>query len=239
MATRFAAVFAATIVFGQLVASRAATLSARGPIFTSKRKRASLLRKRWDYGEASTESQTEWAIVMRRYMMVDSELNDLEIHLSRALDNPVQGSAIGGVDPFEAASLRGKVEKVSDHLLAASDDQRVNNRTFNDMVHDRKLNSTQRQALEIVHQQQVTTSNRLDAFGQAAVTDAKAVLKELNRASAVQRLQLLRRSSSGTGTHHEATNLPASQTMGQLRTRLSKDIEAFRALRQAPTATNA
>lgn len=188
-----------------------------------KRHRASLLRKRWDWSKASVESRTEWAIVLRRYALVDTELANLVMHMDQVFPADQRNfTAENGIDPWEAAKLRGKVEKLSDNLKAALNDQQVSNSTFTDMERDPKINRTQQQALHAEHEREASRANELADLGHTALVDAEALQVMFNPA----RLR-------GSGTKKGSTRVAESPTVAKLLERFREDVQGFRSRRAA------
>lgn len=151
--------------------------------------RASLIKshqsveKRWDWHSASSESKTEWGIVMRRYYMVDLGLSDLSFQLSKVFPfDPNTGGVMmpdlssGEVD---ADRLRKKAAKLSDNLESAKKDVDQSDNTFSDIAVNRGLSADEQTALRGEHQKQKEMAEELNTLGEAASADAQAVLQGL------------------------------------------------------------
>lgn len=149
-----------------------------------RRKVASLLRKKWDWKTASDETLTEWAIELRRYNMVDMQLNDMVVGLSLVLPvDPTTGEARPNPDQGEVEHMRKKAGKIQSQLDGAAYDQKVADETFGNMEGDYELNAKQKQTLFDEHTKEVHKSQDLAGSGHEALRQALAILKLFDKAT--------------------------------------------------------
>lgn len=150
-----------------------------------RRKVASLLRKKkWDWKTASDETLTEWAIELRRYNMVDMQLNDMVVGLSLVLPvDPTTGEARPNPDQGEVEHMRKKAGKIQSQLDGAAYDQKVADETFGNMEGDSELNAKQKQTLFDEHTKEVHKSQDLAGSGHEALRQALAILKLFDKAT--------------------------------------------------------
>jgi len=98
-------------------------------------------KKKWNWKEASEESKTEWAIVLKRYVLADMTVYELVRHFSEAL--PSGDSAASGVpgDQSEALDMaQKKLARLRSSLERAVLDQNTSDATAGDMQIARKTN---------------------------------------------------------------------------------------------------
>lgn len=139
--------------------------------------KASLLRKKWDWKTASGESVTEWAIVLRRFHMVDMELTDLLTMFSFDLPvNPETGMPQTVDMQADLPRMRKKVEKLSENLENAVKDQQTADDTFGNMETDRRLSASDKEALAVDHRAELRRSQELLDLGRASLSHAKSLL---------------------------------------------------------------
>lgn len=94
-------------------------------------------KRKWNWREASEESKTEWGIVLKRYIMVDMALYELERHFDEAL--PESGVSVDEADVATALSKsRTKLAKLKSNLDMAVLDQNTTDTTAADMQIIRK-----------------------------------------------------------------------------------------------------
>jgi len=149
-----------------------------------RRKVASLLGKRWDWKTASDEAITEWAIELRRYNMVDMELNDMVVRLSLVLPiDPTTGEARPNPDQSEVEHMRKKANKIQSELDGAASSQHVADETFADMEGDTQFTLKDKQKLSDEHSKELLKFQDLARSGHEALHQALAILKLFDKAA--------------------------------------------------------
>merc|ERR1719253_72776 len=107
------------------------------PSTAKKKGRSALIEKRkWSWKEASEESKTEWGIVLKRYIMVDMSLYELERHFDEAAPEVGVGTGVSVDEADIAAALaksRKKLAKLKANLDMAVLDQNTTDTTAADM----------------------------------------------------------------------------------------------------------
>jgi len=106
-----------------------------------------IVRKKWNWKDASEETKTEWGIVLKRYVMVDLMLFELGRHFEAALPAPAQTEDGGGtagsdgrlvVDEEALNATAAKLSKIKNNLDKAVLDQNTSDATSADMQKSRK-----------------------------------------------------------------------------------------------------
>jgi len=147
-----------------------------------------LVKKKWNWKEASEETKTEWGIVLKRYVMVDMSLFELERHFGEAMDAVGNSSSdeerrqqLADFDEALAAS-RKKLDKMANNLKAAEDDQNTSDGTSGDMQIERKggqLSASQKKALSEEHHREQYGFFAIEASGQDVLMQATALQQAL------------------------------------------------------------
>lgn len=137
------------------------------------------VKKKWNWKEASEESKTEWAIVLKRYTLVDLTLFELARHFGEALSaGQQQDSADEAV-----GKARSKLTKMQSYLEKAILDQNTSDATAGDMQIDRKTNlltAHEKRILAEEHKREQYGFFAVEASGQDVLQQASALLKELD-----------------------------------------------------------
>lgn len=143
-----------------------------------------LERRRWTWAQASEETKTEWAIVMRRYIMVDTALFELELHLGEALPvDPTTGTRRTAVDAEALAKASAKLAKIQSDLQRAVLDQNTSDETAGDMQATRagnNLTAGEKRSLREAHQRERYGFFAVEASGQDVMQQADALLRALH-----------------------------------------------------------
>eukprot|EP00929_Paragymnodinium_shiwhaense_P115455 TRINITY_DN84343_c0_g1_i1.p1 TRINITY_DN84343_c0_g1~~TRINITY_DN84343_c0_g1_i1.p1 ORF type:complete len:281 (+),score=106.50 TRINITY_DN84343_c0_g1_i1:47-889(+) len=113
-------------------------------------------KRKWSWKEASEESKTEWGIVLKRYIMVDMALYELERHFDEAI--PEKGVAVEEADIVAALGRsRTKLSKLKANLDRAVLDQNTTDSTAADMQVVRKgdqLTTAEKKLLDEEHKKE-------------------------------------------------------------------------------------
>mmetsp|Transcript_29718 Transcript_29718/g.68399 ORF Transcript_29718/g.68399 Transcript_29718/m.68399 type:complete len:272 (-) Transcript_29718:149-964(-) len=138
--------------------------------------------RKWNWKEAVEETKTEWAIVLKRYVLADVTLFDLQRHFSQAL--PAKG--IAGlelrVDADELQMAGTKLGRLSDNLERAVLDQNTSDVTAVDMQSNRKsnhLSTSEKVKLHDTHKQEQMGFFAVEASGQHVLQQASALYDAL------------------------------------------------------------
>jgi hypothetical protein len=136
--------------------------------------------KKWNWKEASEESKTEWAIVLKRYTLVDLTLFELARHFGEALSAGQQQDAADEA----LGKARGKLTKLQSYLEKAVLDQNTSDATAGDMQIDRKTNlltAHEKRILADEHKREQYGFFAVEASGQDVLQQASALLQQLDR----------------------------------------------------------
>eukprot|EP00403_Amphidinium_massartii_P030284 CAMPEP_0178406316 /NCGR_PEP_ID=MMETSP0689_2-20121128/18849_1 /TAXON_ID=160604 /ORGANISM="Amphidinium massartii, Strain CS-259" /LENGTH=274 /DNA_ID=CAMNT_0020027353 /DNA_START=37 /DNA_END=861 /DNA_ORIENTATION=+ len=140
--------------------------------------------RKWNWKEASEETKTEWAIVLKRYVLADVTLFDLQRHFESAL--PVRGDEQGlewHVDTDELDMARNKLHRLDDNLKKAILDQNTSDVTALDMQsnrRDNRLSPEEKKQLRDAHKQEQLGFFAVEASGQHVLQEATALLQALD-----------------------------------------------------------
>jgi hypothetical protein len=129
-------------------------------------------KKKWNWKEASEESKTEWAIVLKRYVLADMTVFELDRKLGEALAAPVASD-----DRNEALKMaRAKLARLQGSFEKAILDQNTSDATALDMQQQRKSN------LLTVHEKRILAEeHKREQYGFFAIeASAQDVLQKAN-----------------------------------------------------------
>lgn len=143
--------------------------------------------KKWNWKEASEESKTEWAIVLKRYVLADMTVYELARHFGEAL--PSGADATTG-DQQEALGLaEKKLARLKYSLERAVLDQNTSDVTAGDMQKARKTNLLTAHEMRVLAQEHKREQNgffAVEASGQDVLEKASELMQAVQEASKVQ-----------------------------------------------------
>lgn len=142
-------------------------------------------KKKWTWKEASEESKTEWAIVLKRYFMVDMSLFELERHFDEALPPNTTSGGSHTVDAEALDKAQVKLAKLQANLEKAVLDQSTSDTTAGDMQRNtprNHLSSGEKQALMREHTREQNGFFAVEASAQDVLQQANTFLKALKAA---------------------------------------------------------
>jgi len=143
--------------------------------------------KKWNWKEASEESKTEWAIVLKRYVLADLTIHEL----SRLFGESLPSSASQGStdqDQHDALELaQKKLARLRSNLERAVLDQNTSDVTAGDMQKVRKTNYLtvhEKRILDQEHKREQYGFFAIEASGQDVLQKATELLQSLEVAGA-------------------------------------------------------
>lgn len=141
-----------------------------------------VVKRKWNWKEASEETKTEWGIVLKRYVMVDLMLFELERKFEEAM--PAPGGADGHlvVDEDALEATRKRLAKVKMNLDKAVLDQNTSDATSADMQKVRKndhLSAAEKKALWKEHLSERYGFFAVEASAQDVLQQAGALQQAL------------------------------------------------------------
>lgn len=140
-------------------------------------------KKKWNWKEASEESKTEWAIVLKRYVMASMSVFELERFFGEALP-----SASGLGEQHEALDkARKKLARLQSNLEKAVLDQNTSDATAGDMQLNRKdnlLTVHEKRILAQEHKREQYGFFAIEASGQDVLEKATELLQALDASQA-------------------------------------------------------
>lgn len=135
-------------------------------------------KKKWNWKEASEESKTEWAIVLKRYVLSDMVTFELGRHFGEALP----GTSTAG-DRQEALDMvRSKLARLESNLKKAVLDQNTSDATAGDMQKESKSNLLtmhEKRILADEHKREQYGFFAVEASSQDVLEKAKELLQAL------------------------------------------------------------
>jgi len=135
--------------------------------------------KKWNWKEASEESKTEWAIVLKRYVLADMTVFELGRHFGEALP-----SSSPEEDRHEALDkARAKLTRLESNLEKAVLDQNTSDTTAGDMQKARKdnlLTVHEKRILAQEHKREQYGYFAIEASGQDVLEKAKELMQILD-----------------------------------------------------------
>lgn len=135
-------------------------------------------KKKWNWKEASEESKTEWAIVLKRYVLSDMVTFELGRHFSEAL--PGTSTAGDRQDALDMA--RSKLARLESNLKKAVLDQNTSDATAGDMQKESKSNLLtmhEKRILADEHKREQYGFFAVEASSQDVLEKAKELLQAL------------------------------------------------------------
>lgn len=144
---------------------------------------ASLLtrkQRKWSWRTASEESKTEWAIVTKRYVMVDTTLFELERHLDEGLEASTGGDREAAKESLGQAQAR--LDKMRSNLERAVTDQNTSDATSLDMQKQRSgdhLTADERLVLSDEQKREREGFFAVEASGQDVLQKATILLQAI------------------------------------------------------------
>lgn len=140
--------------------------------------------RRWNWKAASEESKTEWGIVLKRYVMFDMALLELEHLWDEGFPATTGASSTRPTfDDDTLAKIRAKVDKLHLDLEKAVLDQSTSDSTADDMQKDMRSNhltKAEKQTLRAEHQRERYGFFSVEASAQDVVSKANAMLQALD-----------------------------------------------------------
>lgn len=146
--------------------------------------------KKWNWKEASEESKTEWAIVLKRYVMVDMTLFELARHFGQALPGKSQDGTpeASEEDRHDALGMaEKKMARLEANLARAVLDQNTSDATAADMQKARKTNLLtvhEKRILAEEHKREAQGFFAVEASGQDVLEKSKELLQALQQSDA-------------------------------------------------------
>lgn len=143
--------------------------------------------KKWNWKEASEESKTEWAIVLKRYVLADMTVYELSRHFGEALPTGTLPTGTGptgtGTDQREALDVaQKKLVRLKSNLQRAVLDQNTSDATAADMQKSRKSNLLtvhEKRVLAEEHKREQYAFFAIEASSQDALEKATELLQAL------------------------------------------------------------
>lgn len=121
-------------------------------------------KKKWNWKDASEESKTEWAIVLKRYTMVDLTLFELGRYFFEASQSVGAAGGQQAVDDDPLVKARTKFARLTSNLEKAVLDQNTSDATAGDMQKNCKTN------LLTVHEKRILAEeHKREQYGYFAV----------------------------------------------------------------------
>lgn len=140
--------------------------------------------KRWNWKAASEESKTEWGIVLKRYVMFDMTLLELEHLWDEGLPATTSASSTRPTfDDDTLAKIRAKVDKLHLDLEKAVLDQSTSDSTADDMQKEMRSNhltKAEKLTLRAEHQRERYGFFSVEASAQDVLSKANAMLQALD-----------------------------------------------------------
>lgn len=136
--------------------------------------------KKWNWKEASEESKTEWAIVLKRYVLADMTVYELSRHFGEALPGTAGATIEDQHDALAWADK--KLAKLKSNLERAVLDQNTSDATAVDMQTARKTNLLtvhEKRLLAEEHKREQYGFFAIEASGQDVLEKASEVLQTL------------------------------------------------------------
>lgn len=145
-------------------------------------------KKKWNWKTASEETKTEWGIVLKRYVMFDMNLLQLEHLWDEALPSEAVGTSGGDskVDDESLARIKAKVAKLQDNLEKAVLDQNTSDTTADDMQRDIRSNyltKAEKTKLREGHQRERYGFFSVEASAQDVFSQASSLLQAISAQS--------------------------------------------------------
>jgi len=140
-----------------------------------------VIKKKWNWQEASEESKTEWAIVLKRYRLADLTLFEMDRHLGEAIGVTGVPTAEDKKEALELA--RAKFAKLSHHLELAIGDQNTSDTTAVDMQKVSRTNlltTHQKRVLADEHKREQYGYFAIEASGQDVLEKASELFQALD-----------------------------------------------------------
>ncbi|CAK0793420.1 unnamed protein product, partial [Prorocentrum cordatum] len=188
MAPRWAAlVLPAALLGGLPRGAGAGALRRQQPAGPRRASSASLLDKgqrKWNWESASEETKTEWGIVLKRYVMFDMNLLELEHRWDLAMPSAAAGAGPGaaGAADEQLEKVQAKVAKLHDNLEKAVLDQNTSDSTAEDMQRDIRTNhltKEQKRTLREEHQRERFGFFAVEASAQDVLSQATALVQAI------------------------------------------------------------
>jgi len=135
--------------------------------------------KKWNWKEASEESKTEWAIVLKRYVLIDMTLYELGRFFGEVVSTAEASSDRGEV----LDKARVKLARLQSNLERAVLDQNTSDATAGDMQKDRKGNKLtvhQKRTLADEHKREQYGFFAIEASGQDVLEKANELFQALD-----------------------------------------------------------
>lgn len=139
-------------------------------------------RKKWTWDQASMESKTEWAIVLRRYFMVDMAVFELERHFGDAMPATSSSGEASNADEDACKMAQVKLTRLQSNLEKAVLDQNTSETTAEDMQKDRVTNHltlSEKRILRVEHKREQEGFLAVEASGQDVLQKAKDLIQAL------------------------------------------------------------
>lgn len=145
--------------------------------------------RKWNWKSASEESKTEWAIVLKRYVMFDMTLLELEHHWDEALPSLTVGTSSEEqkVDDESLAGIQAKVAKLQDNMQKAVLNQNTSDSTAEDMQRDlatNHLTKAEKKRLREEHERERYGFFAVEASAQDVFSKASALVQEIRKRNA-------------------------------------------------------
>lgn len=139
--------------------------------------------KKWNWKEASDESKTEWAIVLKRYVLADMTLYEIDRFFGEALD----ATASTDEQREVVEKTRVKLSRLQSSFEKAVADQNTSDSTAGDMQKDIKSNELtvhEKRLLADEHKREQYGFFAMEASGQDVLQKANELFQALDARSA-------------------------------------------------------